>query len=786
MVSCRGGGDNARHMPSRAMLLAAIILTSTTGLLLAGALALCALGAARRRRVRAPAAALALAGAGLAALTLAAGGPVLTRSTRQEVLAMVDLSASTRGAAYRSVAWLNRRIAQLAGGVPVRVVYFAQAIHADVSAGSVLADLPGDRTVFKPPPVVAILLFSDGRFELPAHAPPTYAVVDPMLQSPADGAVRRLELRGDHLAVAVGNGGDAPRVLRVLTGGKPATRPVEPGEFVLAVAAPAAGAASVTAALLGDDRWPENDVLTLRLPAPPTARRWWVGGAAPPGFAGIAPAALSTDGGDYPGVSIIVLDNVPATALSDIQQQRLAQYVRDLGGALVILGGDSAFAAGRYVGRWLDALSPLASSPPNPTVHWILLADSSGSMAAGPPGETRWDMVRAAILRLLPLLPPEDPVTVGSYSENLIWWSRGRSARETSAMRLPPPEVQPAGPTNLEPALLEIISQTDGAMPTELLILSDADADILDPDRLEAGLRQRRIRLHLLDTYGRGRGIAHMRRLARATGGQVMQELDPRNWIAAAQKLLLAAAPDHLARTPVEITFADDLKGLPPCTAALWNRTWLKKTAVLLAQARGAGAQAPMAARWQAGAGQVLAAAFRPGDQHVEAMVRLVERPARDPRFAVSWHAGPMLRVVIDAIDGERYLNGQALTLALWDQSRSAAAAARHSIPQTAPGRYELSIDAPRRPAFAAVYHDGRVVEQFAVAGRYAPEFDAVGNDLEAMRELARRTGGAVIPPAQTAPIRFSFPHVRTPLAPLLAALGAALVIAGLLWWRLR
>ena len=46
------------------------------------------------------------------------------------------------------------------------------------------------------------------------------------------------------------------------------------------------------------------------------------------------------------------------------QQQRLHQYVHDLGGSLILLGGERAFAAGNYSGSILEALSPLSSSPP--------------------------------------------------------------------------------------------------------------------------------------------------------------------------------------------------------------------------------------------------------------------------------------------------------------------------------------------------------------------------------------------------------------------------------------
>lgn len=48
--------------------------------------------------------------------------------------------------------------------------------------------------------------------------------------------------------------------------------------------------------------------------------------------------------------SLVILSNVPASAFTDAQREALAVYVRDLGGGLVMVGGDNAFGAG----GWLD------------------------------------------------------------------------------------------------------------------------------------------------------------------------------------------------------------------------------------------------------------------------------------------------------------------------------------------------------------------------------------------------------------------------------------------------
>jgi hypothetical protein len=320
-------------------------------------------------------------------------------------------------------------------------------------------------------------------------------------------------------------------------------------------------------------------------------------------------------------------------------------------------------------------------------------------------------------------------------------------------------------------------------MRNELLILSDADADLKDLDQLAQGLAQRQIRLHLLDTYGKGRGLGALRELAAKSGGQVVQELDPGKWVAAARKLAGQAAEDQLRRDAVAVRFSGELSPLASRAVDRWNRTWLKERAAGLAESAVQGDRIPLAARWQQGMGRVAAVAFVPTSAEAEAIARLVEQRPADPRLRVTWDAASMLRVTIDAMDGQAYLNGLRMELEIAEE---AAAPRRVAIPQVAPGRYELAIDSPRRPAVAAVWHEGRVVDRTAVAGRYAREFDAIGNDRTNLARLAAMTGGQVIESGRTRPIEFNWPRQRIALASWLSAAGFLLMGAGLLWWRLR
>lgn len=725
------------------------------------------------RRPPAPRLTFALGLLGLILLALAAGKPTWNKPSDQTVAVMVDLSASTRTAKYRDRVTLERRIHELLRDVPYRIEFFADGTRPIDRSIAHLPDLPSDRTTYTPPAAAAVLLFSDCRFPLPEQSPPTYVCVDIGLEDPPDAAVENLEIRGSEAAVSFRNSG-GPR--KASFEGIAATPTTLPAGSIVVSRPLAPGVAQLSAELAPGDPWPENDALRAIVPPPEKLERWWVGRSpATNGWRAIDPRALPTDASEYLKVGVIVLDDVSASDMSDLQQQRLEQYVRDLGGGVLILGGDHAFAAGGYDGTPIDALSPLASNPPLPTTHWILLADASGSMSETVPGGTKWKYVTDAIVSTLPRLPPDDVASVGSFAESLQWWLEGKPVRDAATTPFPPANAYPHGPTNLQPALESIAHSVDGKMPVQLLVLSDFDTHVVEAPELTELLNLKKIHLHLL-AIGQGTALPILGQVAARTSGSVMTELDPSRWSSAARELARTAGTKLVRHETVRVSFRATAGGLAAETANLWNRVWLKPQATLLAETSAGHESLPMIAQWNIGEGRVTAAAFSPRPAATETLAGRVAAPPRDPRFHVSWETGNLLRVAVDAIVGTTYLNSQDLEID-WGGSS-------HQLPQTGPGRYELEIEAPTSPAIATLRAGGRVLERIALAGRYAPEFDAIGNDLSAMRELAGRSGGAVIPPNQGKPIEIHWPPRRVSMVPEIAIAGAFFIGLALIVWR--
>jgi hypothetical protein len=763
--------------------LPAISFPADAAIGLAVAVALTAVGAAilKLRRVRLPAGSVVLGAIGAVLLCLAAGRPAWRHSGRVPVLVAVDLSPSTRSANYRNRGILDNRIKQLVGNVPFRIVFFPGGSRPD--GDQMLADVSVEKTEFAPVAGMTagpILLFSDAQFPLPATAPPTYLAVDPGLEHPNDAAVTALQIEGDDVAITVSNSGRRRLLaLRGVTDESPYTVPQ--GDFRIDRRL-RPGVEAVRAELSPGDPWPENDALAANAPPPVSGARWWVGTSPPP----------PGDAAAYLAPAVIVLDDVPASALPAAQQNRLDQYVRELGGSLVILGGPSAFAAGAYPGTPMDALSPLASSPPTPTTHWMLLADSSGSMdedVGG--GKTRWQVAAAALVRVLPNLPAKDLVSAGSFAETLNWWIAGKSIAAAKAAVLPPPGAGPHGPTNLDSALRQIATgaAADSAtqMPRQLLLITDADATINRPAELGESLERADVHVHLL-AIGNGSGLPALRQIATITGGNVISQFDPAKWAAGVNELARSASPPWLENTAADVHYRIDLPHVNDRTVPQWNRTWIRPGATAIAEAPIDGRASAMAARWNIGAGQAAAVAFASNAMEASAIADLIARPPRDPRFHVIWQTGSSLRVTIDAedkarpaADGSPYLNGLSPRLEL---SRPQEGTTVLPIGQTGPGTYSAELPAPRQSTLATVRLGGKVLDRIALAGRYAPEFNAIGNNRDAMNTLARTTGGLVIEPTQTTPIDFHWPVAYARIASQLALLGAALLAAALVWWR--
>ncbi len=690
----------------------------------------------------------------LLALTLSIGGLTLRRPTGK-IAVLVDLSPSTRGATYRDPGALKSRVDQLLGNRPFDLIRFGE----NATDGTTLPPVDAD----------VALLFSDGRFSAPPPGPAIFPVIDPGLIDPPDAAVRTLTLIDGEASAAVLNPGGRRLTINNAT--------VNPAAGAALVRREVGGAAAAVARFAPGDRWPENDALAVSPAPPPEGERWWVGDSPPAGWRAFRPADLPADAAAWLAPSVVVLNDVTAGDLDGARLRRIEQFARDLGGSLVLLGGSKSFGAGDWGGTVLETLSPLSSVPPTPATRWVLLADASGSMAAAKDGWSRWDEAVAALSAAVAGVPGRDPVSVGRFAGDVRWAYRDVPAADAASR--PPLGGKPGGATNLQAALETVAADAEraGGLPTRLLLLTDAEADLTDAGALAARLAAANVTVDLIATDQVP--DARVRSILTRTGGRLLTEQHPGAWSAAAKELVADARPTPL-RPGGSVRFVGPIAAVPARSVGRLNATWPKQGITPLAVARGE----TVAAEWAVGTGTVAAAAFAPTAAEAAALADQVAAAPADPRFSVSIDEGPEgLTATLDSTGGGTFANGLTPTLSLADAD-APGGGEKVVMPQVGPGEYRLAVPGPRRASILTVSVNGRPLARRAVAGRYPAEFEAVGVDAAALARLAAVSGGRVVGPTDVRPLDLPLPTRAVPLGPWLAAIGAGLLAVSLVLWR--
>lgn len=128
--------------------------------------------------------------------------------------------------------------------------------------------------------------------------------------------------------------------------------------------------------------------------------------------AGVFPTDLT----ELSNYEAVVLVNVNAKRLTPRQMAALQQYVRDLGGGLVAVGGPQSYGMGGYFRTPLEETLPVEMQIKDqerfPSVSIVLVIDRSGSMGAQEGGLTKIQLAAEGAVRVVELLNPNDEITV--------------------------------------------------------------------------------------------------------------------------------------------------------------------------------------------------------------------------------------------------------------------------------------------------------------------------------------------------------------------------------------
>ncbi|MEM1010852.1 MAG: vWA domain-containing protein [Planctomycetota bacterium] len=366
----------------------------------------------------------------------------------------------------------------------------------------------------------------------------------------------------------------------------------------------------------------------------------------------------------------------------------LRTFVTDLGGSVV-------WATHELPPMSLRPVLPLSYQPPEPREPWTLLVDVSGSTAR------LGDAMQRAVEIAATALPDATPVDVIAFSDGLFQLADGVPAASLD-VTLPPP----SGPTSIDAALQAVLNE---GRPRQVLVLVDAEAEV-EQDIAEA-VTQADVTMHVLTPEGDP--TPSVRGLVDATGGRLLIGND---LASLAREVIGEAAAGGLQSEERTVVIGDRAAAIAP-----WREAWSKDRATPIGEG-----DLP-AATWRVGAGRATAvSASLPA-----AMLASMAEDGGGRMVDVRWVDGPELVVTAAELPTaervELTFNGR--TNPMWP---------------IAADTFRTTIADAREPGVAVITVDGQTHARKAVAGRYDPEFEAIGNDVERLFEFADRFNGDV------------------------------------------
>jgi uncharacterized membrane protein len=135
--------------------------------------------------------------------------------------------------------------------------------------------------------------------------------------------------------------------------------------------------------------------------------------------------SVPADLGELAGYDLVVLSDVRAADLSIGQVDAIARYVRDLGGGLILLGGDRGMGPGGYAKTPIEEISPvsfdLKQDKRRASIAEVIGIDISGSMGMTVGGHTKLELANEAAARSAALLGTGDMLGVAHVDTTVTW-----------------------------------------------------------------------------------------------------------------------------------------------------------------------------------------------------------------------------------------------------------------------------------------------------------------------------------------------------------------------------
>ena len=511
---------------------------------------------------------------------------------------------------------------------------------------------------------------------------------------------------------------------------------------------------------------------------------------------------------------LVVLSDVPARDLTPDQMSQMATYVRDLGGGLLLMGGDRSMGPGGYSRTPIEEISPVAfdmrQERRRASLAQVIAIDFSGSMAMTvSTGQTKLALANEASARSAMLLGPGDRLGVMHVDTTPHWTIPiqpigGQNNVQSIVERIR--AVGPSGGGIIIPVTLteayRALGQQNANLRHLLLFADGSDSEEIQGQWQVVQQAFRQGITTSVVSLGRGSDTPELEHLSREGHGRFYLVEDAMRLPAVfAQETVLAARSSireepfrpHVA-APDTVTRGIDFEAGPALRG--WVVTIPKPRASILLTGVD---NDPILATWQIGVGRVAAFMSDAKDRWGQDWLTWPEAPRMWAELArsIARRADPLVRVDADTVGGVLHVHADARTADGYADSLRRLTARvtgpdgrvrELALDPVGAGTYGADLTLDRPGAYALGVRDDPTSAIVANGGAILLEGEELRppTDPQLLERVVSMTGGRMRGSlTDLFNDRVGLRRAYTPLTPFLMYAAAALMFLALLARRL-
>jgi Ca-activated chloride channel family protein len=490
----------------------------------------------------------------------------------------------------------------------------------------------------------------------------------------------------------------------------------------------------------------------------------------------------------------VILVNTECGSFSYQQQEMLVRYVTEMGGGLVMTGGDRSFGAGGWIGSPVAQVLPVDCDPPQkkemPKGALILVIDHSGSMTG-----LKLHMCKAAAIAAVQSLGRKDLVGVVTFDSQATWTVPITEATDKTDIISRIRDIGEGGGTDMYPALVSAataLQDTDTSI-RHVILLTDGRTAGPDCRPIAAEMASKGITLSTV-AVGETADFELLKILAALAGGRFYPVYDPMQlpqiFIKEAQVVRRALIFEETFTPKLSFGLSEIVRGVeavPPLDGYVLTGAKGGLAQVLFVSHQ----EDPILAAGQAGLGRSVAftssidgrwaskwLAWDGFEALWAQIIRWVGKPAQGGDCEITADIqGQEVTVQIETAEDKGHIQAlsqvEAQVITPEVDSRAVA------LTQTGPGQFQGRFTADRAGSYVVNLRyrkgaDGALkLMQTPVTVPFAPEFRDLRDNRPLLEEVAKISGGRMLNTQDSRTNLFEkaglkYPEIQLPIAPWL------------------